>query len=134
MVAENTKPPPVGCTLDIKTAYDLTKVTSTFKLTMDSIISSMVITMFVDYIRTYEDPEATFLTLMSAWKTSILESKQFEIQRLSGNDDTLNDMLVSSEILSNDDYIQYEEEVDEVFTDVVNAVIRQLRGEMDDTE
>jgi len=118
--------------LDARSMYEVQKSISNIRTITNSIIDSMVITMFIDYLRTFDDPEGTVVLTFDGWKEAMLQDKKEEIEALQEDNETLTDLAVVNSIVTNEHYDNYAKDLNDVFGDIIGLILSQLSKEEDE--
>jgi len=116
-----------GYELNARTVYDVNKAITNQRIIMSSFVDSMVLTMFADYIKTFDNPEETLVATIDGWKTILLDDKKREIAMLEEGNESLMDLAVINDIINDPSFVSFEDDLDKISSDILGILLSQLR-------
>ena len=121
--------------LEAKTIYELSKLTASSKIIMDDFLSTALITIFKDYIKSYDNPELALNSFMNYWEQNIVMQKEVELDTLSTQSDSLSNMAIGNTIASSEDIDNFILEVSDIKEMITESVMDSIGiGDKDDED
>jgi len=117
-----------------KMIYEMSKLTSSSKLIMDDFLSTAIITIFKDYIKSYDNPKLALTSFMDYWEKNLVEQKEMELTVLYSQDDTLSNMAIGNTIASSEDIGNFVIEVSEIKDMITESVMDSIEFGEDDND
>ena len=105
---------------DIKTIYEVSKVTNVTKQILDDFSSSITLLMFSTYINTYPKPVDTLDSILNKWEVQTIDQKKLEIETLINQTTSMADMSIGNALAEGTDLNSFIIEVN-----TIKGMIRQ---------
>ncbi len=110
-----------------RAVYDLHKSIANHRVIMTALIDSMVLTMFADYMRTFDNPEESLVATIDSWKQILLEDKQREIANLEEDNTSITDLAIINDIINDPSFSEFAQDLDSVASDVLGVLLSQIK-------
>lgn len=96
---------------EAKMMYELSKLTNTSKQITTDFLESVVLYMFKEYIACHPKKEKFLDGFMSQWENNLLVQKEMELDALTSQYTSMNDLAVGSFIASSENMDYFKKEV-----------------------
>ena len=106
--------------------YELSKLTNTSKQITTDFLESALLFMFKEYIACHPNKAQFLGDFMNQWESSIIQQKEMELDALTSQYKTMNDLAVGSFIANSENLDSYKKDVSVIKEILTLALISDI--------
>ena len=109
-----------------KLFYEVAKLVNPTKVILDDFTSGIALTIFREYISSFDDPKQALTQYLDVWEANIVKDKVEEISTLEKQSDSLETMAVCANITSTEGIEDFKTQVSEIKQLIFENVMRGI--------
>lgn len=109
---------------ELRMMYELSKLTNTSKQITNDFLESVLLYLFKEYVACHPKKDDFLFEFMEQWEESILQQKQIEMEALTTQYRSMNDLAFGNYIATSENLDSYKKEVGMIKEILTLALLR----------